>query len=128
MITPCLESRLMFSSTAHSQTIEHRGWLSPSPVGPMSRITEIIGSLKEQWGTPRQAVHRGRRCAFLLACSFDSEAADTLEQVPLNLPGDIREFWLTTRSATLFKDRQFGQWGIEVLDPEQAIRQTSREM
>ena len=94
----------------------------------MSKITEIVGLLKEQWGTPREAVHRGQKGGFLLACSFASEPADTLAQVPLNLPEDIREFWLTTRSATLFKDRQFGQWGIEVLDPDQALRQTSEEM
>jgi hypothetical protein len=94
----------------------------------MSKIAEIVGSLKEQWGAPREAVHRGQRYGFLLACSFASEPADTLEQVPLNLPEDIREFWLTARSATLFKDRQFGQWGIEVLDPDEALRQTSRQM
>ena len=108
----------------------------------MSKITEIVGLLKEQWGTPREAVHRGQKGGFLLACSFASEPADTFErseehtselqspfeQVPLNLPEDIREFWLAARSASLFKDRQFGQWGIEVLDPDQAIRQTSRQM
>jgi hypothetical protein len=94
----------------------------------MSKITEIIGSLREQWGVPRKAFHRGRRCPFLLACSFASEPAGTLEQVSLNLPEDVREFWLAARSATLFKDRQFGQWGIEVLDPDQALRETSRQV
>jgi hypothetical protein len=94
----------------------------------MSKIAEIIGSLKENWGSPREAVHRGRRCPFLLACGFAIEPATTFEQLPLKLPEDIREFWLAARSATLFKDRQFGQWGIEVLDPDQALRETSRQV
>jgi hypothetical protein len=96
-------------------------------VGTITRIAKIIESLKEQWGDPREATQRGRRCPFLLACRFANEAADTLEQIPLNLPDDIREFWLAARSATLFKDRQFGQWGLDVLDPDQALRETSRQ-
>jgi len=94
----------------------------------MSKTTEMIGLLKERWGTPREVFHRGRRCPFLLRCSFASEPADTLERMPFSLPEDIREFWLAARSATLFKDHQFGQWGIEILDPDQALRETSRRV
>ena len=91
----------------------------------MNKITEIIASLKEHWGAPREAIHRGRKCPFLLACCFASEPADALEKAPSDLPEDVREFWLATRSATLFKDYQFGQWGIEVFDPAQALWETS---
>src|SRR5271168_4078835 len=102
--------------------------LVPGLTPSMSKITEIIGFLKEQWRAPREAVHRGKRCPFRLTCNFAGEPADTLEQIRLNLPEDVREFWLATRSATLFKDRQFGQWGIEVFDPDQALRETSRQV
>ena len=92
----------------------------------VSKTTEIIGSLKEQWGAPREAVHRGQRYGFLLACSFASEPADTLEQVPSNLPEDIREFWLA--ACYLIQGSPIRTVGVEVLDPDQAIRQTSRQM
>ena len=93
----------------------------------MSDVAKLISSLKEQWKSPREAVHRGRRCPFLLSCSFASEAADMLTIEHLDLPEDVREFWLISRNANLFKDRQFGQWGIEILDPDQALQETSRQ-
>jgi len=93
----------------------------------MSNIRETIGLLKTQWAQPREAIHRGERCPFLLACSFAGEPADALGQFPSSIPDDVREFWLTTRCATLFKDQQYGQWGIEVLEPAQALSETSRQ-
>jgi hypothetical protein len=93
----------------------------------MSKIQETIGLLKARWGQPRDAIHRGEKCPFLLACGFAAEPADGLEQFPLSIPEDVREFWRTTRSATLFKDQQYGQWGIEVLEPAQALSETSRQ-
>jgi hypothetical protein len=72
-------------------------------------------------------MHRGERCPFLLACSFAAEPADDVAQLPLSLPEDVLEFWRTTRHAALFKDQQFGQWGVEVLEPAQALNETSRQ-
>lgn len=93
----------------------------------MSKIGETIGLLRAQWGHPREAIHRGEKCPFLLACGFAAEPADALGQFPLCIPEDVQEFWRTTRSATLFKDQQYGQWGIEVLEPAQALNETSRQ-
>lgn len=93
----------------------------------MNTVTEIIAFLREQWGQPHEAIHRGERCPFLLACGFAPEPADALGQLPLSIPEDVWEFWLVTRSATLFKDQQYGQWGVEVLEPAQALAETSRQ-
>jgi hypothetical protein len=93
----------------------------------MSNVTHIIGTLRKQWGQPREATHRGQKCPFLLACSFAPEPAVELEKVPLSIPEDMHEFWRTTRSANLFKDLQYGQWGVEVLEPTQALSETSRQ-
>lgn len=93
----------------------------------MSKVKEIIGLLREQWGSPREAIHRGQRCPFVLSCNFAAEPADTLGRLSLRIPEDVREFWLTTRSATLFKDQQYGQWGVDVLEPSQALSETSRQ-
>jgi hypothetical protein len=94
----------------------------------MSRITEMISFLKAEWGEPHEATHRGQKCPFLLACNFAAEPADGLEQFPLSISEDVREFWRTTRSATLFKDQQYGQWGIEMLEPVQALSETSHQL
>jgi len=93
----------------------------------MSKVTETIRLMKEQWGQPREAIHRGEKCPFPLACSFAPEAAAGLDQLVLTTPADVREFWLTTRSATLFKDQLYGQWGVEVLEPAEALAETSRQ-
>jgi hypothetical protein len=93
----------------------------------MSKVTEFISLLKAQWAQPREAIHRGETCPFLLACSFSTETADKLDPLPISLPEDVREFWRATRSATLFKDMQYGQWGIEILEPGQALAITSRQ-
>jgi hypothetical protein len=93
----------------------------------MSNVGEIIGLLREQWGRPREAIHRGQKCPFLLACSFAPESADALGLLPLKIPADVREFWMTARTAVLFKDQQYGQWGVEVLEPAQALSETSRQ-
>lgn len=93
----------------------------------VSKIIEMIGLLKEQWGIPREAVHRGKRCPFLLVCSFAADSCESLPRLPGRIPGDIREFWLITRTATLFKDQQYGQWGVEIMDPEEALRETSQQ-
>src|SRR5260370_678512 len=95
----------------------------------MSKINEIIGSLKDQWATPREVIHRGQKCPFLLACSFALQPAEAavLERLPVRVPDDVREFWLVSRSASLFKDEKYGQWGVEVLDPMQALAETKRQ-
>ena len=93
----------------------------------MSAISTLIGILKEEWGVPREAIHRGKKCPFLLACSFRGGPASTLYQLNLKIPNDIHEFWQATENATLFEDQQYGQWGIEVLSPEQALHETSQQ-
>lgn len=93
----------------------------------MSKIADIIGLLKEQWGNPREAVHPGRKCPVLLACSFATASAEPLRQLPARIPDDLRDFWQEVRTATLFEDQQYGQWGVVVLDPEEALFETSEQ-
>lgn len=93
----------------------------------MSEVTEIIKVLKKDWSQPRQATHRGKPCPFLLACNFSPLASEAVEQFPFSLPDEVREFWLTAGNATLFKDQQYGQWGIEMLEPAEALSETRRQ-
>ena len=93
----------------------------------MSNIRQTIDLLRTQRAQPREAIHRGERCPFLLACSFAAEPTRDFVQLPLKLPDDVLEFWRVTRHATLFKDQQYGQWGVEVLQPTQALSETARQ-
>jgi hypothetical protein len=93
----------------------------------MNRIATLVNVLKQEWGHPREAVHRGERCPFLLVCRFEDPRAQAIETFPFTIPEDVRQFWLETNNATLFKDEQYGQWGVEVLGPTQALAETSRQ-
>ena len=47
-----------------------------------------------------------------------------LAAIHASCPSDLAEFWCKTRSAKLFVDQVYGQWGLEILDPEEAIKAT----
>jgi hypothetical protein len=94
----------------------------------MSEIGKTITLLKAEWGKPREATHRGKKCPFLLTCSFASEPAHDLDQFPLPLPNDVQKFWKVARCASLFKDQQYGQWGVKVMEPTLALSETSHQL
>jgi hypothetical protein len=93
----------------------------------MSNIRQTIDFLRREWAQPREAIHRGEKCPFLLACSFAEPIGGPLE-FPFRLPNDVLEFWHATRHAALFKDQQYGQWGVEMLEPTEALSETSRQV
>src|SRR6266705_5252389 len=93
----------------------------------MSKVANLIGQLKKGWAQPREAIHRGGKCPFLLACSFSPESTYDVRGMPVNVPPDVQEFWKTAQNAALFKDVKYGQWGIEILDPKEALAETSRQ-
>jgi len=41
------------------------------------------------------------------------------------LPLDLEEFWTACGGARLFEDRQYGQWGLVLLDPLNSTKATS---
>jgi hypothetical protein len=36
----------------------------------------------------------------------------------------VRQFWLHARSAVLFKDVDYGQWGLRILTPSESLEAT----
>ena len=86
----------------------------------MSRIEELLQELRREWSQPREAVHRGEPSPFPLACSFEPPVLNEveIESLPVRVSRDLRDFWRVAQRAELFKDQQYGQWGIEVLSPE----------
>ena len=86
-----------------------------------------IELLKAEWGRPRDALHRGRRCPFSLACRFAVEPMDVSVRHSLELPDSVLEFWRITRHAVLFEDQDYGQWGLEILGLTEALQATTRQ-
>lgn len=93
----------------------------------MNDVRQAIDLRRAEWADPREAIHRGEKCPVLLNCRFDFEPAEGLSAFPLSLPKDVVQFWQIAKQAWLFKDNQYGQWGIEVLAPSHAVLETSRQ-
>jgi hypothetical protein len=81
------------------------------------------------WTAPRRAIHGARECPFLLSCTFSEHASEAeLEEVSGLVPdAGLREFWQNARSAELFKDQKFGQWGLKILSPSEMREETERQ-
>ena len=43
---------------------------------------------------------------------------------PFQVPLEVKDFWSDARSAILFLDCEFGQWGLKILTPEDALKTT----
>jgi hypothetical protein len=82
----------------------------------MNEIVELLNELRRDWSRPRKAIHRGRPSPFLLVSTFDLRAANTeeLAALPTGASSDIRDFWAMARAAELFRDAQYGQWGLQI--------------
>jgi hypothetical protein len=85
-------------------------------------VLESVEEACRDWATPRAATHRGIPTAFRLRCSMESRrrprAADS------RLPPELQAFWARVRSARLFEDVDYGQWGLVFLSPADAERET----
>lgn len=91
----------------------------------MVLMGDIITMLKTDWAAPRQAVHHGEPSPFSLCCEFDAPAtAEQIDQIGVSVPESLRQFWLHTQSAALFKDVDYGQWGLRILSPSESLQAT----
>lgn len=90
----------------------------------MKQIKEIISQLKEEWATPKIVAHQGHE-TFPLFCFFEDGLHIPIE-FPLDIPKDLNLFWSLSGHALLFKDAEYGQWGLEILTPEMAIDTTNK--
>lgn len=92
-------------------------------------IEEAICSMKEGWSEPRDyiAVCKIKPMAFV--CHFSQEAATQYDIAALDyvLPPALSQFWKIARSARLFHDCTYGQWGLDILIPSGAADETRRQ-
>src|SRR5262252_123586 len=77
----------------------------------------------ERWASPRPATDRGQPTQFRFRCSMAPPGP--LPDQAAALPQDLRDFWNMAGGARLFEDVDYGQWGLVLLSPQEAARETS---
>jgi len=92
----------------------------------MTSINELI-SLLGKWSSPREAVHRGQKCPFLLSCHLSLNDVQRCMLPGIDAGPDLQAFWNVSNGADLFKDDAYGQWGLRIVRPCEVDRITSRE-
>ena len=89
-------------------------------------ISELMHVMRKDWAKPREAIHGGQACPFALQCEF-APPAPLAEIASLTaVPQELSEFWTHTRQAALFKDNQYGQWGLEIFSPLECLNQSQQ--
>jgi len=72
----------------------------------------------------------GPTTAFRLEHRLDVGAteSDIVSGWPGGVPDELPDLWRAAREAWLFRDVDYGQWGLHLLDPETAAVRTEQEM
>ena len=92
----------------------------------MTAVASMIEEIS-RWGSPRRAVHNGQRIPFLLSCHFLGGPAAPSELAASLADFGLREFWAHSKSADLFKDEKYEQWGIRIFSPQESQDYSSNE-
>lgn len=93
----------------------------------MKKMNDLIKHLKEFWSKPKKGIHNDEETFFELMCEFSSEKVETLDDFPFDIPEDLKDFWNNTKEAGLFIDKKYGQWGLKILSPDDALLITREE-
>ncbi|EHR8837433.1 SMI1/KNR4 family protein [Shigella flexneri] len=93
----------------------------------MKDIDSIINEMKTQWTLPRKALHHGKICPFLLNCTFYDKINNVTMNDSLHNMPQLIDFWKISNGADLFKDSQYGQWGIRIFTSDEAIEVTNKQ-
>lgn len=91
-------------------------------------IAEMIELMKREGPRLAEPVPVEGMSDMTFDCSFAATGVCELiasELIP-SFPCDLVEFWRIACSAKLFEDKSYGQWGLEILDPNSAILATEK--
>lgn len=81
----------------------------------MVMVNKTLAQMKSHWCDPKVAIHRGSEIPFKLSCSFNDGVEDKeLTAIEANLPLEAKELYLSANGAVLFKDDDYGQWGLKI--------------
>jgi SMI1 / KNR4 family (SUKH-1) len=90
-------------------------------------ISQIIEKMKDEWPLLKTTVHENAKVGeFELVCTFSDNGINVneLNDININLPEAIIEFWKITESAELFLDKRYGQWGLHILSLNKSLVST----
>ena len=95
-------------------------------------VAEAIALFRE-WSEPRDGVGVSpfRLASTILEGATEAEVNLVVSRMrPGNEPaavllGELRSFWLASRSARLFEDIDYGQWGLRILTPQESLERTT---
>lgn len=91
------------------------------------KLSTTLDGLKTKWTSPQTAYHHNKKCPFLLACTFSDGLSETeTSKLAYRFPDDLLALWRYSKKTELFKDSLYGQWGIEILTPEESITETEK--
>ncbi len=66
-------------------------------------------------------MHRGEVSPFLLSCEYEQEVSNCSQVKNISTDKTLIEFWSNIKWANLFVDKEFMQWGLEILPFEEAL-------
>jgi hypothetical protein len=93
-------------------------------------IESLLEKLKLEWSEPKfNAVGAPYNLALTAICRFSDRPASVaqMQQISGRIPDDLKEFWQIAQWAELFKDEAYGQWGLHVLSPLEALNESSAQ-
>ncbi|MCU0393840.1 MAG: SMI1/KNR4 family protein [Thermoflexibacter sp.] len=89
-------------------------------------MKKLIEELKIRWDSPK-LIKQKEDIEILFNCVFNNEPA-IIENNFLDIPQDIIDFWSITQNAFLFVDIINNQWGLEILNPLDAMTETKNNI
>jgi hypothetical protein len=90
----------------------------------MTKIANTLHLIRTNWTSPASAVHKGQVIPFKLASYINAQGANASVLAASRFPEGIKEFWSLCENAILFRDAEYGQWGLEIFSPDEALHQT----
>ncbi len=91
----------------------------------MKNVIDIIEFLNEKFREPTSASYDG--LVVRSVCNFESPGGKLSDGYPLKVPLEVKEFWTYAKSGDLYKDITYGQWGLHIFSPEDALARSIKE-
>jgi hypothetical protein len=93
-----------------------------------SRMSEIIEFLRREGSRLTEPVPMDGMPPMTFTCEFSLEKITSDDELSIPgyvCPNDLKNFWRIACTARLFEDKEYGQWGLEILTPQDAVEATS---
>jgi hypothetical protein len=90
----------------------------------MNRIEYLIQKMRAEWSIPRFTTAEGDEGSFKLVCVIADRKVEAETSFGFDIPIDLGILWSIVEHADLFKDVEYGQWGLSLYSAEEAFEAT----